>query len=104
MRPRIALATLLSLVLALPVCAQQKKEELVDQVKSAIEAGCRYLRQQQDGQGSWERVGIVGRGMIFEPAGQTCLAVLALLNAGEKPSSNVIQSGLACIRNIQPRQ
>src|SRR5579862_2584010 len=103
MRREIAGTILFFVVVALPAIAQQKKEELVDQVKDAIEASKRFLRNQQDDRGTWERGGMIGPNIARSWAtnGQTCLAMLALLTAGEKPSSKICQLGLHYIR-MQP--
>ncbi|MBL8796606.1 MAG: DUF4159 domain-containing protein [Planctomycetia bacterium] len=78
--------------------AQPGKEELVEQVRKAIEDGKKFLRQQQvvvgDGTGHWEvDVNSAGHG-----GGWTCLTMLALLNAGEKPEAEVVKRGLKYLR------
>jgi len=80
--------------------APPPKEELVDQVRKAIDNGKTFLRRQQvetaDGQGHWE-VDLNSKG---RHGGWTCLALLALLNAGEEPKAPIIQRGLKYIREI----
>src|ERR1700722_15544200 len=98
MRFGIALAIVVAVLVASPLQAQQKKEDLVDQVRDAIELGKKYLRQQQDAQGRWERGGVIGNGFGIIENGQSCLALLALINAGEPIESNDIQLGLRYIR------
>jgi hypothetical protein len=81
--------------------AQQRtppKEELVDQVKNAIDRGVNFLRRNQTNRGDWEKGGVIGLGVIA--GGQTCLAMIALLNAGVKPEDPVIQAGLRYVRQI----
>jgi hypothetical protein len=87
-----------------PRLAHAQKEELVDQVKNAIEAGKKYLRQTQDAQGRWERGGFGGVGGIgITDGGQSCLAMLALLNAGEPHDSDTIKLGLRYVRSLPPQ-
>src|SRR5947209_9437483 len=97
----LALAALALLVLAQPALAQppRPKEELVDQVKNSIDRGVNYLRRQQSDRGDWERGGVLAVGG-FITGGQTCLAMLALLNCGVKPDDPVIQRGLQVVRQL----
>jgi hypothetical protein len=78
------------------------KESLADQVRKAIDQGKKFLRDQQvvtaDGQGHWE-VDLNSKG---RPGGWSSLALLALLNAGEEPKSQVIQRGLRYLRTVDP--
>jgi hypothetical protein len=78
---------------------QSKAEPLVDQVRSAIEAGRRFLQQQEKGRGEWERGLYAGA----KPGGCTALALLALLNSGVKPDDPIIQRGLGYLRQVEPR-
>jgi hypothetical protein len=98
MKHSILAALLALLVLAAPAPAAE--EPLVDQVKKAIDDGVRFLkeRQQRDGQGRghWE-VDLFGR-----KGGPTCLAMLALLYAGEDPQSDTVQRGLKWLRELEP--
>jgi hypothetical protein len=90
------------LLVAAPVHAQQKQpEELVDRVNKSIGRGVAYLRREQSPNGSWEKGGIGGIG--FTSGGQSCLAMLALLNAGVPPTDQLIQNGLSYIRRIEPQ-
>src|SRR5262245_18222601 len=100
----LALAALVVLLLAQPLLAQppRPKEELVDQVKNSIDRGVNYLRRQQSARGDWERGGIINFGNMLT-GGQTCLAMLALLNCGVKPDDPLIQDGLRVVRNLPPR-
>jgi len=82
------------------VAQERPKEELVDQVQQSIEKAKRFLRAQQRQGGHWE-AGNLG-GIVGTQGGPTCLALLALLTAGENPKSDVIQNGLAYIRQIPP--
>jgi hypothetical protein len=61
-----------------------------ERVREAIESSKAYLRRTQQPDGSWPNVALGG-----DPTG---LCTLALLNAGEKPESNVIQKALEHIR------
>jgi hypothetical protein len=68
----------------------------VDRVKKAIDRGVQFLRlQERERSGSWER-GIGRKG------GASCLAVLALLNAGVPPEDEAVRRGLDYLRTIEP--
>jgi hypothetical protein len=112
LRSAIAFAgtTVLAFVFALPTshfplptasAAEPPKERLVDQVKHAIDRGVDYLRKQQQNGGHWEGQG-GGIVQIFQ-GGPTSLALLALLNSGVAPDDPTIMSGLAYLRNLEPR-
>jgi hypothetical protein len=91
---------LAGLVVASPGLAQEKpKEELVDQVKGAIERGVRRLKQEQRPDGTWERGAPFG-GIGGVEGGASCLALLALLTSGVPPTDPVIQNGLRWLRNL----
>jgi hypothetical protein len=75
------------------------EDELVEQVRKAIEAGVAKLRAEQRG-GTWE----VGAESVAYPGGMTSLALLALLTAGVPPSDKAIQDGLEYLRGIPPTQ
>jgi Domain of unknown function (DUF4159) len=99
-----------ALVLPIMICAMlagtgradpPAQEELVDRVKKSIDRGVAYLRREQAANGSWEKGGVGGIG--FTTGGQTCLAMLALLNAGVPPTDPVILSGLNYVRRIDPQ-
>ncbi len=77
----------------------QPREELVDRVRTAIDRGVRYLKQQQLENGSWER----GPSAMIQPGGTTSLVMLALLNSGIKPEEATIQRGLEYLRKVEPR-
>jgi hypothetical protein len=94
--PALAVVLLAQPALAQPV---RQKEELVDQVKNSIDRGVNYLRRQQSVRGDWERGGVMAIGHIIT-GGQTCLAMLALLNCGVKPDDQVIQLGLKVVRSL----
>jgi hypothetical protein len=74
-------------------------DDLVDQVRKAIDAGVAYLRAQQRG-GSWE----LGPEKIGYPGGSTSLVLLALLTSGVPPSDPAVQDGLAYLRTVPPAQ
>src|SRR5437868_15386599 len=70
--------------------ADPPHEPLVEQVRAAIERGVQFLRREEAGRGHWETsIGAAGK-----PGGYTCLAMLALLNCGVKPTDPLIQRGL----------
>ncbi len=61
-----------------------------EQVKRAIARAVRYIKRLQDDEGNW-------RGHYY-PGGETCLATLALLQAGEPVDSPAIAAALKSIR------
>jgi hypothetical protein len=72
-----------------------REEPLANQVRRAIEKGVGFLKSEQHS-GKWdERLGSVSH-----PGGSSCLALLALLNAGVPPSDRVITDGLRYIRTL----
>lgn len=104
MRSLVTLAVSLGCVLAgaARAAAQEPapKEELVEQVRQAIERGERFLRQQEGGKGHWETGG-PNMVAVMAQGGFSCLAMLALMNAGVPPDDPVIQRGLAWQRQQQ---
>jgi hypothetical protein len=78
--------------------AELPKEELVERVRKAIDSGVRFLSEKEKGKGNWE----VGETSVSNPGGLSCLAVLALLNAGVPPNDPLIQRGIAYIRTVPP--
>lgn len=97
----LLLAALMFYALASVQAAQKPKEALVDQVRKAIDAGVRYLRDQEKGKGNWEAV---DKASVYMEGGWTSLAMLALLNAGVSPDDPIIQRGLKYLRQLEPRQ
>src|SRR5262249_61302456 len=79
----------------------EPKEPLVEQVRKAIDNGVRFLKQKQTAQGHWE---IDPESGGTRHGGWTCLALLALLDAGVKPAGPVIQKGLEDLRGNVPPQ
>ncbi len=78
-------------------------DELVDKVRKAIDEGVAFLKsQQRKADGSWE-VGPAGVARSGD-GGWTALAMLALFNAGVKPSDDAFQRGLEYLRKLPPDQ
>ncbi|MCC6420932.1 MAG: DUF4159 domain-containing protein [Gemmataceae bacterium] len=75
---------------------QRKREPLVEQVRSAIEGGVKWLRQNQNNDGSWNDK----LGAFNHPGGTSALAVLALLNAGVPRDDPMIARGLRHLRDL----
>lgn len=98
MFPRtVALAA--TLVLPLATFAQEKKEKkeaLVEQVRTAIDRGVRYLRGMQRDDGGWE-INLPSAGM---KGGWSALTMLALLNAGVPPEDPAVARGLDYLRKL----
>src|SRR5271168_5172321 len=69
-----------------------------EQVERAIREGVRFLKDRQRPDGSWPDMDRAA------PTGPTSLATIALLTAGEKPGSPVIQRALAFLRQFTPDQ
>jgi hypothetical protein len=80
-------------------------EQLVDQVKKAIDRGIQFLRDQErdqgDGSSNWD---VDAKDSLNNRGGWTSLALLALLNAGVKPDDPIIDRGLKHLRGIDPEQ
>ena len=77
--------------------APQRKEDLVDQVKSSIDRGVQYLRQTQQNDGSWKTDLI----LLDYRGGETALGVLALLNCGVSTSDPAVKNGLRFLRGLE---
>jgi hypothetical protein len=104
MAKRSAVVTLTVVALLVPRYARAddaRVEPLVNRVKDAIDKGIGFLREKEAGTGDWDHV---DKGSVAYPGGWTCLATLALLNAGVKPSDPMIQRSLRFIRNVQSEQ
>src|SRR5579883_252058 len=105
MRRLLIIAVLVGLsllgVIRPKAAAEPKPEPLVEQVRKAIDRGVQYLRDVEKGNGHWEQdVGLAAS----NKGGQSCLALLALLNAGVKPDDPIIERGLNYIRGIAPER
>src|SRR5262249_17438959 len=99
-RNRVVLALVAALVLAArPAAAQRNREPLVEQVHKAIAGGVQFLRDKEHGNGNWESE---DPNSHQYPGGPTCLALLALLNAGVKPNDPVVERGLKYVRTLEP--
>src|SRR5262245_57041040 len=83
--------SVLAIVLLL-VPAAKGKEDLVDEVRKAIDRGIKRLRDAENGKGNWESRG-------YPKAGESALAMVALLNAGVKPDDPIIERGLKFLRD-----
>ncbi len=80
--------------------AEKSREPLVERVRKAIEAGVRFLRDQEKGNGHWE----VDQASVSRKGGWTSLAMLALLNAGVGAEDPMIERGLKYLRQVEPTQ
>jgi hypothetical protein len=91
------LGILLGLVVAIgPRGSVLRAEITAEQVRQAIEAGVKYLRQEQNERGFWPNE------YMSQPGGVTALCTLALLNSGVDPSDPQIQKALSVLRKIPP--
>lgn len=91
--------TLVAMTLSLTLSPSSRGEDLVDQVKKAIDRGVRFLRDQAGNRGHWE---LGSRYSKSHPGGTTSLAIVALLNAGVKPDDPLIKKALKHLRGIPP--
>lgn len=92
----VALAVVLGV--APSAAAQRQQEPLVEQVRKAIAGGVQFLREKENN-GSWEASDTYSG---LYPGGASSIAVLALLNAGVKPTDAVIVRGLKYLRTLDP--
>jgi hypothetical protein len=78
------------------VAPDARGEVTAEQVRQAIQMGVNFLKSQQDKvEGSWpEHAG--------QPGGLTALCTLALLTAGEEPTSPALRNALSYLRNLPP--
>ena len=86
---------------ALQAAQVPAEESLVERVNKAIDAGVRFLYDQERGTGNWESSG--GVFSMTRPGGWSALATLALLNAGVKPNDPIIDRSLKYLRTIDPQ-
>jgi hypothetical protein len=107
----LVLLSALSLGAPARCAAAPQAEPLVEQVRRAIDRGVQYLREKQvsnssDGTVNWEIYGDLSAHSMATsyPGGTTCLALLALMNAGVKPDDPIVQGGLKYIRALQPNK
>jgi hypothetical protein len=77
-------------------------EELVEKVRTAIDAGVRYLKKQQSSDGNWE--GIVINFLADMEGGSTGLVTLALLNCGVKPDDPGVARAIEYLRKLPPKK
>ncbi len=87
-------------LLATPAAPARGEDPLVERVRLAIKNGKGYLLGRQRDNGSWENDAAV----LSHKGGETSLAILALLTAGESSKSEAIQKGLKYLRGIPPGQ
>jgi hypothetical protein len=90
-----------------PVAAQPAPKagnadgELVNKVKDGIDKGVKFLKNTAaKNNGHWE--GVLLKNLADMDGGTTALAVLALLNSGEKVDDPTVKGGLDYLRKITP--
>jgi hypothetical protein len=94
-------AACLALLILVPArAADGAKDDIAEQVREAIKRGVEFLKDQEGGRGQWE---VDVRGASYR-GGWTCLALLALLNAGVPPDDPVIKRGLDYLRDLPPEK
>jgi hypothetical protein len=98
-------AVCLALLAPSVAAAQADPEPLVEQVRSAIDRGVRFLRRTEGGRGNWEAQPGAGFNIIaaVQPGGASALATLALLNAGVPRDDPVIARSMEYLRKLPPR-
>lgn len=74
---------------------------LVERVNKAIDAGVRFLYDQERGTGNWEKI---DQASLANPGGWTSLAILALLNSGVDPKDPIIDRALKYLRTLEPEK
>jgi hypothetical protein len=79
--------------------AEPAEEKPAEQVRAAVRKGVEFLRQQEQGRGSWEASG--GGAAQIVPGGVTSLVLLALLESGVKPDEPAVTRGLDYVRRLQ---
>ena len=95
MKSILILATSLAL-LAGPCLARARADISAEEVRTSIERGVAYLKNEQRNDGSWpDPVGY--------PGGITALCTLALLNCGVPTTDEQIQSALNYLRKLPPQ-
>src|SRR5262249_31206148 len=73
-----------------------------DAVEKAIQRGIQYRRQAQNKEkGHWESIPLLA---TFAPDGTTCLAVLALLEAGVPAHDPAVKKALDYLRKSEPKK
>jgi len=96
----VVLALVAALTCPHPIrAAQQDPDDLVERVNKAIDAGVRFLYDQERGNGNWDNIDTLS---ASNHGGWTALATLALLNAGVKPEEPIIDRALKYLRAIDP--
>ena len=90
-------------VVRAPVAKDKPPEDpLVKKVQEAQENGIKYLKTQQRDQGggqwSWDDATLGS----LQKGGPSALAMLALLESGEKPDDEVMARGFKFVRSIEP--
>lgn len=91
---RFAMATAMVAVLTVGVRAQDQPPLTAAQVRESIRQGAEYLLKVQSPRGTWND-------MAMYPGGVTALCTLALLTAGEDPSSPAMQKSLDYLRGLE---
>ncbi|HEV8060285.1 MAG TPA: hypothetical protein VGP68_10450, partial [Gemmataceae bacterium] len=76
------------------------QDSLVERVNKAIDAGVRFLYDEEKGTGNWESIDLASQ---TRPGGWTALATLALLNSGVKPNEAIIVRSLTHLRTVEPQ-
>src|SRR5262245_23612250 len=96
MTSRRTIAMAFALLWVAPTCARGGVTS--EQVERAIREGIRFLKSQQQPDGSWTDAEAQVK------TGTTSLVTLALITAGEKVESPTIQNALAFLRDYGPQQ
>jgi len=99
MRWRVSLL-MVAFLLETVAAPARGEDPLVERVRLAIKNGKGYLLGRQRDSGSWENDAAV----LSHKGGETSLAILALITAGESPKSEAIQKGLKYLRGVPPGQ
>jgi hypothetical protein len=83
--------------------AAKASKPLGQRVRAAIQAGARYLRDQEGGRGNFGNFDKSNVAQLY-PGGATALATLALLNAGVPSDDPLVQRCLKYLRTVEPKR
>ena len=78
------------------------EKELVEKVNKSIDHGVQFLKSAHTANNQWENLTLNLLGEMH--GGVTALAVLAMLNCGERPDERTVKAGLDYLRRLPPQK